>query len=102
MSYTYADQATKTFQSATPTINAYGNVVRWEIEVQYVLNGYVSTLSRDFNVAPSKPPASYSKAELIAATNFDAIYDSQYQSVKMPPPAPAEVAVTDFDLGSLS
>lgn len=104
MAYTYADQAEKTLTKATPTVDAEGKVIKWDVEVEFSLNDYVSKLSARVEVEPSKAPEDFSKAELFAFPEvawLDAVYDSQYQSTQLPAPAAAEVKVDGFDVDSL-
>jgi hypothetical protein len=104
MALTYADQATKTLTKATPTVDADGKVIKWEVEVEFSLNDYVSKLSARAEVEATKAPGAFSKAELLAlpeVAHLAAVYDSQYESTQVPAPAPAEVRVDDFDIATL-
>lgn len=104
MAHTYADAAEKTLTKAVPTVDADGKVIKWEVEVEFSLNDYVSNLSAQVELEPTKAPASFSKAELFAfpeVAHLSAVYDSQYESTQVPAPAPAEVRVDGFDVDSL-
>lgn len=105
MTYTYADQATKELTRAIPTVDADGKVIKWDLELQYSLNDYVSTFSKNVDVEATKTPAEFTKAELFALAgvdHLDAVYDSQYQSVKLAPAAPETTTISDFDVDSLA
>jgi len=101
---THTADATKSITKAIPTVNADGLVIKWDIEVKYELNEYVSTFSRSVDIEPNAMPAGYTKAELWALLNevhLDAVYESQYESVKLAP-APTTEAISDFDVNSLA
>jgi hypothetical protein len=104
VSNVYADQATKTLTKAVPTVDADGKVIKWDIEVEYSLNDYVSNFNNSVEVEAVKAPADYTKAELFDLINvdhLDAVYDSQYQSVKLAP-EPTTETIADFDVESLA
>lgn len=101
---THTANATKTLTKAVPTVDADGLVIKWDIEVEYSLNDYVSTFSTNVEVEPVKAPAEYTKAELWALANeshLDTVYESQYVSVKLAEPATVET-ISDFDVESLA
>lgn len=105
MAYEYADEATKTLTKATPFVDADGKVVRWELDVEFSLNDYVSNLSARVELEPTKEPSEFTKAELFAfpeVAYLSAVYDSQYQSTQLPAPEPTESRVDDFDVEALS
>ena len=81
----HADDATKAWVSATPTVNADDNVSRWNLKYKYTLavsgsgNGnvrgadgnlgddYVHTFDSTIRIAtPSKAKTAYTQAELLA------------------------------------
>lgn len=100
----HTEDAIKTIKKAVPTVNADGNVISWDIEVEYSLNDYVSKYSRSVDVEPSKIPADFTKQELwglINEAHLDSVYESQYVSVKLATPDTNE-KVADFDINSLS
>jgi hypothetical protein len=100
---THSADATKTITKAVPTVDADGKVIKWDVTVEYALNDYVSTFSKFAEVEATKVPAAFSKAEiwdLVDEAHLDAVYDSQYESVKLAP-APTEVKVDGFDVDSL-
>lgn len=100
---THTANAIKTITKAVPTVDADGKVIKWDIAVEYSLNDYVSTFSKFVDVEPAKAPAAFTKAELwalIDEAHLDAVYESQYESVKLAP-APTETKVDDFDISSL-
>lgn len=100
----HTEDAVKTIKKAVPTVNEDGNVIKWDIEVEYSLNDYVSTFSKNVDVDPTKVPSDFTKAELwelIDEAHLDSVYESQYVSVKLATPSSDEV-VSDFDVDSLS
>lgn len=101
---THTANATKTITKAVPTVNEDGLVVKWDVEVKYELNDYVSTFSKSADVEPTATPAGYTKAELwalVGEAHLDTVYESQYESVKLAP-APTTEVVSDFDVESLA
>lgn len=101
---THTANATKTITKAVPTVNEDGLVIKWDIEVKYELNDYVSTFSKSVEVEPTATPAGYTKAELWALAGesaLDDVFESQYVSVKLAPADTTEV-VSDFDVESLA
>lgn len=100
---THTANATKTITKAVPTVDTDGKVIKWDVTVEYSLNDYVSTFSKSVEVEPAKAPAAFTKAELwdlVDEAHLDAVYESQYESVKLAP-APAEHKVDGFDVDSL-
>lgn len=100
---THTANATKTITKAVPTVDTDGKVIKWDITVEYSLNDYVSTFSKSVEVEPAKAPAAFTKAELwdlVDEAHLDAVYESQYESVKLAP-APTEHKVDGFDVDSL-
>lgn len=101
---THSANAVKTITKAVPTVDADGKVVKWDVTVEYSLNDYVSTFNKSVEVEATKAPADFTKAELWALVDeahLDAVYDSQYESVKLAP-APTTEAISDFDVESLA
>ncbi len=101
---THSADATKSITKAVPTVDVDGKVIKWDVTVEYSLNDYVSTFSKFADVEPTKAPADFTKAELWALVDeahLDAVYDSQYESVKLAP-APTTEAISDFDVESLA
>ena len=100
----HTDNAVKTITKATPTVDLDGKVIKWDVEVEYSLNDYVSKFNITKNVDATKAPASFTKAELwelIDEAHLDAVYESQYVSTQIPVEA-TEVKVDDFDIDSLA
>lgn len=96
--------AVKTIKKAVPTVNEDGLVIKWDITVEYSHNDYVSTYSKFVDIEAPKLPADFTKAELWALVDeahLDAVFESQYVSVKLAPAASTE-ALSDFDVDSLS
>jgi hypothetical protein len=101
---THTANATKTITKAVPTVDVDGKVIKWDVTVEYALNDYVSTFSKFADVEPTKAPADFIKAELWALvdeSHLDAVFESQYISVKLAPATSTE-ALSDFDVDSLS
>lgn len=104
MATPYADQATKTLTKAVPTVDVDGKVIKWEVEVEYSLNDYVSKFSKQVDVEVSKAPSEFTKAQLLELANtahLDLVYDSQYESTQIAQPV-TETKVDDFDVDSLA
>jgi hypothetical protein len=101
---THSADAVKTITKAVPTVDVDGKVVKWDVTVEYSLNDYVSTFNKSVEVEAAKAPADFTKAELWALVDeahLDAVYDSQYESVKLAP-TPTTEAISDFDVESLA
>ena len=68
----HADDATKAWVSATPTVNADDNVSRWNLKYSYTLavsgkDDYVHVFDSTIRIAtPSKAKTAYTQAELLA------------------------------------
>ena len=68
----HADDATKAWVSATPTVNADNKVTRWNLKYKYTLavsgsDDYVHTFDSIVRIAtPSKAKTAYTQAELLA------------------------------------
>lgn len=104
MATPYADQAAKTLTKAVPTVDLDGKVIKWEIEVEYSFNDYVSKFNKQVEVEAAKAPVEFTKAELLELANIaqlDLVYDSQYESTQIPQPV-TEIKVNDFDVDSLA
>jgi hypothetical protein len=99
----HTDNAVKTITKATPTVDLDGKVIKWDVEVEYSLNDYVSNFYKSVDVEATKAPADFSKAELWELVNeahLDTVYESQYVSTQIPVEA-TEVKVDGFDVDSL-
>lgn len=99
----HTDNAAKTITKAIPTVDLDGKVTKWDVEVEYSLNDYVSKFSKQVETEPTKAPAEYSKAEiwgLVNEAHLDFVYESQYISTQIPV-EPTEVKVDEFDVDSL-
>jgi hypothetical protein len=104
MATPYADQAAKTLTKAVPTVDLDGKVIKWEIEVEYCLNDYVSKFNKQVEVEATKAPGQFTKSELLELANtahLDLVYDSQYESTQIPQPV-TETKVDDFNMDSLA
>ena len=94
---------TKTLTKATPTVDLDGKVIKWDVEVEYSLNDYVSKFQKAVEVEATKAPTSFSKAELwelAGEAHLDAVFDSMYESTHSTA-EPTEVKVDGFDVDSL-
>ena len=101
---THTANAEKTITKAVPTVDADGKVIKWDVTVEYSLNDYVSTFSKSVEVEPAKAPEAFTKAELwelVDEAHLDAVYESQYESVKLAP-APTTEVVSDFSVEDLA
>jgi hypothetical protein len=102
----YADQATKTFVTAKPTVNADGNVIKWELELEYSLDGYTVSFPAEIELdSDLKKPSKFSISELkelARESHFDAVYDSMYESTQIPAEPSSDTVIDDFDIASLS
>ena len=100
----HADAAKKVFD-ATPTVSKDGNVVKWEMECTYKLNGYEATHRHDFKPDVLKPLAQWTKAELVAEfphAQRDNVFNSQYDSAGPEAVAKADDRVADFDIRTMA
>ena len=79
----HADDATKAWVSATPTVNADSKVTRWNLKYKYTLavsgsgngnvrdadgnlgNDYVHTFDSTIRLTPTKAKTAYTQAELL-------------------------------------
>ena len=67
----HADDATKAWVSATPTVNAANKVTRWNLKYKYTLavsgsDDFVHTFNSTVRIAtPSKAKTAYTQAELL-------------------------------------
>ena len=67
----HADDATKAWVSATPTVNAASKVTRWNLKYKYTLavsgkDDFVHTFDSTVRIAtPSKAKTAYTQAELL-------------------------------------
>ena len=66
----HADDATKAWVSATPTVNADDNVSRWNLKYSYTLavsgkDDYVHTFDSTIRLTPTKAKTAYTQAELL-------------------------------------
>ena len=101
---THASDATKTWVSATPKVNADGNVIMWRCKYNYTLNTYSYTFDKREKIdTPSKAPAAYTQAELLTLmdkAHWDDMFNRKY--VANTTPAPVETTDASFDVSSLS
>lgn len=100
----YTEDVVKIIKKAVPTVNKDGNVIKWDIEVEYSLNDYVSNFANTIDIEPTKVPSDFTKTEiwtLVRESHLDLVYESQYVSVKLATPS-SEKVVSDFDVDSLS
>lgn len=108
----YSANTDKTLSKAIPTVNENGIVKSWELEVvySYPAAGYTTTdapLRRKYSETEeveylNKTPQEFTKSELFSflnITQYDAVFDSTYESVVLPP---KETKDTSFDLNSLA
>ena len=96
-----SELARKGLVKAVPTVAVDGNVIKWEVEYRYGHNGYQSTYRHDFEPTELKPEADWSQAELLAECPFaqwQAVFDSQYDSAGPEAQAAAPTRKSDFDV----
>ena len=100
----HADDATKAWVSATPKVNADGNVIEWRCRYKYTLNAYSHTFDKSEKIeTPSKAPGSYTQAELLTLMDKDH-WDDMFNKKYAAWTADAVVETTDasFDVSTLS
>jgi hypothetical protein len=108
----YSANTDKTLAKAVPTVNENGIVKSWELEVvySYPAVGYDTTdapLRRKYSETEeveylNKTPQEFTKTELFSLLNitqYNAVFDSTYESVVLPP---KEIKDTSFDINSLA
>ena len=105
----HADDATKTWVSATPKKNADGNVIEWKVKYKYTLaatgkDDFVHTFEKSEKIeTPSKTPDKYTKAELLVLMNkdhWDDMFNKKYGVYTAT--APVETTDASFDVSTLS
>ena len=100
----HADDATKTWVSAIPKMNADGNVIEWHCKYKYTLNTYSHTFDKIEKIqTPSKAPASYTQAELLTLMDkdhWDDMFNKKYATSIAS--APVETTDNSFDVSTLS
>ena len=105
----HADDATKTWVSATPKKNADGNVIEWNVKYKYTLaatgkDDFVHTFDKTEKIeTPSKAPGSYTKAELLTLMDkdhWDDMFNKKY--AVWTADAVVETVDSSFDVSTLS
>ena len=105
----HADDATKTWVSATPKKNADGNVIEWRVKYKYTLAAtgkadFVHTFDKIEKIeTPSKAPDKYTKAELLTLMDkdhWDDMFNKKY--TVWTADAVVETVDTGFDVSTLS
>ena len=101
---THASDATKVWVSATPKVNADGNVIEWNCKYRYTLNSYSHTFDKREKIeTPSKAPSAYTKAELLTLMDkdhWDDMFNKKYTVHTTS--VPVETTDTSFDVSTLS
>jgi hypothetical protein len=95
---------TKTLTKATPTVDLAGKATKWEVEVEYVKDGYTATFNKFAEVEATKAPEAFTKAELLELADeahLDTVFDSMYESTHSTE-EPTESKVDGFDVDSLA
>ena len=104
----HADDATKTWVSATPKKNADGNVIEWRVKYKYTLAAtgkadFVHTFDKIEKIeTPSKAPDKYTKAELLTLMDkdhWDDMFNKKYDVYIAT--APVETTDVSFDVSTL-
>ena len=117
----HADDATKTWVSATPKKNADGNVIEWHCKYKYTLfvglnegnvqeeNGtfnddFIHTFDKHVKInTPSKAPSGYTQAELLILMDKDHWDDMFNKKYAVHTATPVVETIDDsFDVSSLS
>jgi hypothetical protein len=100
----HSDDATKSWVSATPKVNADGNVIEWNCKYRYTLNSYSHTFDKREKIeTPSKAPSAYTKAELLTLMDkdhWDDMFNKKYTVHTTS--VPVETTDTSFDVSTLS
>jgi len=112
----HADDATKTWVSATPKKNADGNVTRWRVKYKYTLAAtgkpnfvHIFETTREVAVDEegklivAKTPDKYTKAELLTLMDkdhWDDMFNKKYGVYIAD--APVETTDASFDVSTLS
>ena len=100
---THADDATKTWVSAIPRVNADGNVTEWRCKYNYTFSGYSHTFEGIERIeTPSKAPGAYTKAELLILMDkdhWDVIFDKKFHGHSNPVVTPT--TDKNFDVNTL-
>ena len=100
----HADDATKAWVSATPKMNADGNVIEWNCKYSYTLNDHSHTFDKRVPIdTPSKAPGSYTKAELLTLMDkdhWDDMFNKKYASWTATPVV--ETTDASFDVSTLN
>ena len=121
----HADDATKAWVSATPTVNAASKVTRWNLRYKYTLavsgsgngnvkdadgnfgNDYVHTFDSTIRLTPTKAKTAYTQAELLTlddggkqiGAHWDDMFNKKY-AYHISTPATATVDAS-FDVTGL-
>jgi len=100
----HADDATKAWVSATPKVNADGNVIEWNCKYSYTLNSYSHTFDKTEKIeSPSKAPGSYTQAELLTLMDkdhWDDMFNKKY-AVSIATPV-VETVDNSFDVSTIA
>ena len=100
----HADDATKAWVSATPKVNADGNVIEWNCKYSYTLNSYSHTFDKSEKIeSPSKAPGSYTQAELLTLMDkdhWDDMFNKKY-AVSIATPV-VETVDNSFDVSTIA
>ena len=112
----HADDATKAWVSATPTVNADDNVSRWNLKYKYTLavsgsDDYVHTFDATLRIGtPSKAKTAYTQAELLTLddggkqikTHWDNMFNKKYAYHISDKTADATTVDASFDVTGLN
>ena len=101
---THASDATKAWVSATPKVNADGNVMERNCKYRYTLSDYSHTFDKHEKIeTPSKAPGSYTQAELLTLMDkdhWDDMFNKKYAGSIAS--VPVETTDNSFDVSGLS
>ena len=112
----HADDATKAWVSATPTVNADNKVTEWKLKYRYTLavsgsDDFVHTFNSTVRIAsPSKAKTAYTQAELLTlddggkqiGTHWDNMFNKKYAYHISDKTAAATTVDASFDVTGLS
>ena len=112
----HADDATKAWVSATPTVNADNKVTRWNLKYKYTLavsgsDDFVHTFDSIVRIAtPSKAKTAYTQAELLTlddggkqiGAHWDNMFNKKYAYHISDKSATATTVDASFDVTGLS
>ena len=111
----HADDATKAWVSATPTVDGDSKVTRWNLKYKYTLavsgkDDYVHTFDSTIRLTPTKAKTAYTQAELLTlddggkqiGAHWADMFNKKYAYHISDKTAAAQTADASFDVTGLS